>query len=186
MKKILLLILIMITMLICTGCGIPFAEKDKTTDISKYSEYFGSGGKHTSDIFPESIPSSAEIEDFCYYYYNPFDPNYVTYLVYSCNDEDYAKETERLSNLKSKGEYLIYGATGFNYEVCAVHPVSNDGYMYALADKENNRFIYVEINFCNYFCDIDYESIIDKKYLPIGFDAKPGNATRKAFEEKYF
>ena len=40
----------------------------------------------------------------------------------ACNDEDYVKETERLSNLKSIGEYL-----------------------------------------------------------PIGFDAKPGNATRKAF-----
>ncbi|MBM7871179.1 hypothetical protein JOC70_002677 [Clostridium pascui] len=35
-----------------------------------------------------------------------------------------------------------------------------------MADKENNRLIYVEINFCDYFTDIDYEKIINKKYLP--------------------
>jgi len=32
--------------------------------------------------------------------------------------------------------------------------------------------IYVEINFCNYFSDINYEDIIDKEHLPINFDAK--------------
>ena len=39
------------------------------------------------------------------------------------------------------------------------------------------------IKFCNYFSDIDYENIIDKKYLPIDFNAKSGNPTRRAFEE---
>lgn len=171
MKKILLIFSIMITMLICTGCGF-FTEKDKTTDISDYSEYLGNGGKHGNEIFPDSIPDSAKIEDFCYYYYNPFDPNYVSYLVYSCNDEEYAKETERLSKLKSSEDYLIYGATGFIYSVCAVYADDYGGYIYALADKKNNRLIYVEIKFCNYVYDIDYEDIIDKEYLPINFNAK--------------
>lgn len=174
----------MIAMLICSGCEMLIAEKDKTTDISNYSEYLGSEGKHPNDIFPNSIPDSAEIEKFTYYYYNPFDPNYVAYLVYSCNDEDYMKEIERLSKLDSSEEYLIYGATGFNYPVCAVYADSYNGYIYALADEENNRLIYVEINFCNYFSDINYEDIIDKEHLPINFDAKKGNSTRKAFDDR--
>lgn len=187
MKKILLIFSLMLTMLICSGCGF-FMEKDKTTNTSDYSKYFGSNGKHCNNIFPQSVPDSAKIEDFCYYYYNPFDPNYVSYLVYSCNDDDYTKETERLSNLTpSEGHLtendLIYGATGFNYPVCAVYADSYKGYTYALVDKENNRLIYVEINFCNYFSDINYEDIIDKKYLPIDFDAKPGNSTRQAFDK---
>lgn len=168
-------------MLICGSCGL-FTEKDKTMDISDYSEYLGNEGKHRNEIFPQSIPSSANIEDFCYYYYNPWDPNYVVYLIYSCNAEDYKKETERLENLNSSVDYLIYDATGFDYPVCSVLANRDSGYVYALADKENRRLIYVEITFCNYFSDINYEDIIDKEYLPKNFSAKPGNLTRQAYE----
>ncbi|WP_242974204.1 hypothetical protein [Clostridium cagae] len=52
-----------------------------------------------------------------------------------------------------------------------------------MADKENNRLIYVEINFCNYLSDIDYEEIIDKQYLPIDFNAKSDNPTKQAYQE---
>lgn len=182
MKKIILIFPIMIAMFIYSGCGT-WTEKDKTTKISDYSKYFGQDGKHKNDIFPYSIPNSAKIEKFCYYYYNPFDKNYVSYLVYSCNDEEYTKETERLSKLKSSKDYLIYSASGFNYPVCAVY-ADNRGYIYALADKENKKLVYVEINFSNYFSDIDYENIIDKKYLPIDFNAKSGNPTRQAYEKE--
>lgn len=171
----------MITVLFCSGCGF-LTEKDITTDISAYSKYLGNEGKHRNDIFPRSIPNSAKIEDFCFYYYNPWDPNYVVYLVYSCNKEDYIKETERLSSLNSSKDYLIYGATGFNYPVCAVYADNYNGYIYALADKDNNRLIYVEITFCNYFSDIKYEDIVKKEYLPEDFDAKPGNSSRQAFD----
>jgi len=173
----------MIAMLICSGCEMLGVEKDKTTDISNYSEYLGSEGKHPNDIFPNKIPDSAEVEDFTYYYYNPFDPNYVAYLVYTCNDEDYTKEIERLSKLNSSEDYLIYGATGFNYPVIAVD-ANEEGYIYALADKENKKLIYVGINFCNHFTDINYKKIIDEKYLPINFDAKKGNSTQKKEDEE--
>ncbi|MCY6483957.1 hypothetical protein OW763_06290 [Clostridium aestuarii] len=171
MKKILVILGIILTVLICSLCKM-WTISDKTTDISNYSKYFGNQGGHSNDIFPKSIPDSAEIEDFCYYYYNPFDPNFVSYLVYNCNDEDFIEETERLSKLNSSRDYLIYGATGFNYPVSAVYADSYSGYIYALADKENNRLIYVEITLCNHFSDIDYEKIIDKEHLPINFDAK--------------
>lgn len=183
MKKILSIFILMITITIFSGCSSLFTEEDKTTNITDYNEYLGENGKHNNDIFPGSIPSSAKVEEFCYYYYNPFDSNYVSYLVYSCDDEDYTKETERLSKLSSSKDNLIYSSTGFNYPVAAVYADSYDGYIYALEDKENSRLIYVEIKFCNYFSDINYEDIIDEKYLPIDFNAKLENPTRQAFEE---
>jgi hypothetical protein len=33
------------------------------------------------------------------------------------------------------------------------------------------------------FSDIDYEKIIDNKYLPMDFDAKQGNPTQQGFKE---
>ncbi|MBN1053673.1 MULTISPECIES: hypothetical protein [unclassified Clostridium] len=185
MKKILLIPLSIIAIIITLFMALfmSWTEKYKTTNISDYSKYLGQDGEHNNSIFPYNIPSSAKIQDFCYYYYNPFDPNYVSYLVYSCDDVDYAKETERLSKLESSKDYLIYSATGFKYPVCAVYADSYNGYIYALADKENNRLIYVEINFCNYFSDIDYEEIIDKQYLPIDFNAKSDNPTKRAYQE---
>ncbi|MBN1040320.1 hypothetical protein DVW12_16670 [Clostridium botulinum] len=185
MKKILLIPLSIIAIIITLFMVLfmSWTEKYKTTNISDYSKYLGQDGEHNNSIFPYNIPSSAKIQDFCYYYYNPFDPNYVSYLVYSCDDVDYAKETERLSKLESSKDYLIYSATGFKYPVCAVYADSYNGYIYALADKENNRLIYVEINFCNYFSDIDYEKIIDKQYLPIDFNAKSDNPTQQAYQE---
>ncbi len=161
---------------------------DKVTDIAHYSEYLGSKGKHSeeylikNDIFPDSIPESARVESFSYYYSELWDPNCVAYLVYTCNEAEYAAEVKRLSGLNSNRDYLIYGAKGFNYPVCAIYTAKSYGYVYALADEKNNRLIYVEITYCNFFSDIDYEKIIDKKYLPIDFDAKKGNATRKAFD----
>lgn len=182
MKRIQIIVLIVMCILISSGCVGFFGEKEKVTDVSTYSEYFGDDGKHYNDIFPNNIPESAKIEDFYYYYYNPFDPNYVAYLVYSCNEDDYTDEIERLSNLSSSKDYLIYGATGFNYPVYAVYADINNGYIYALGDEDNSRLIYVEISFCNYFSDINYEDIIEKEYLPINFDARQGNETRLAFE----
>lgn len=184
MKKMLLIPLSIIVILVTFVIGFTMLWKEeyKTTNISNYNEYLGENGKHSNDIFPHNIPNSAEIEDFCYYYYNPFDPNYVSYLVYSCDDEDYTKEVERLSKLQSSEDYLIYGATGFNYPICAIY-ADNQGYIYALTDKEDNKIIYVEIKFCNYFSDINYDNIINNDYLPINFNAKSGNPTREAYEK---
>ena len=46
-------------------------------------------------------------------------------------------------------------------------------------EEENNQIIYVELIFCNYFYDIDYQDEIDIQYLPIGFDATPDNEYRQ-------
>lgn len=149
----------------------------KTTDVSKYTEYLGKNGEYKNHcgynnvIFPNEIPESAEVEEFCYRYFNLLDPNYVGYLVYTCDEEDYQEEYERLKGIKYFSDPYIYGAESFPYELCAVHANSYYGYIYALADEENQRFIYIEIQFCNGKSDIDYENVIDAKYLPEGFDA---------------
>ena len=52
------------------------------------------------------------------------------------------------------------------------------GLIYALGE-ENNQIIYVELIFCNYFYDIDFQNEIDIQYLPIGFDATPDNEYRQ-------
>jgi hypothetical protein len=162
-----------------------FVEKEKTTDIREYEQYMGDKGKHSgitlieSDIFPDSIPKSANVESFMYDYYNPWDPCFLVYLVYTCNDEDYEKEMKRLEAIPSSTDYAVYGTTEFPYELCAVNADEYYGIIYAMTEESENKIVYVEITACNYFSDIDYEKLIDKQYLPYGFDMSQNNLTRK-------
>ena len=154
---------------------------DKVTDISQYEKYLGAEGKYKehfntyNNIFPDVIPEKAEVKDFIYYYYNPWDACYMGYLVYSCDADTYKAEYERLKALSSSEDIYIYGATEFPYELCTVYADDYYGYIYALADEANHQFIYVELQFCNGFSDIDYEKYIPKEHLPKGFSAKPEN-----------
>lgn len=165
-------------------------SREKVGDISQYEDVLGENGRYKNnyigynDIFPYQIPESAEVEKFYFEYYNPWDPNYLGYLIYTCNDEDFQMEYERLQNIESSADPLIYGATGFPYELCAVYADEFFGYSYVLADIENKKFIYVDLEFNNFYTDIDYKSIIDSSYLPYGFDAASGNATRPSLMEK--
>lgn len=162
-----------------------FDNRQKVTDIAKYEKYLGAEGKYKehfntyNDIFPDAIPPNAEVSDFIYYYYNPWDPCYMGYLVYRCDEDVYTKEYERLKALSSSEDIYIYGATDFPYELCAVYADEYYGYIYSLADKENSQLIYVELRFCNGFTDIDYEKYIPKDHLPKGFSAKKEDSMRK-------
>ncbi|MDU4974587.1 MAG: hypothetical protein E6X19_17945 [Hungatella hathewayi] len=78
-------------------------------------------------------------------------------------------------------DYLIYGASEFPYPLLAVN-ASYYGYIYAMGDEAQRNIIYVEVTFCNYFTDIDYENVIPEKYLPIGFDAKQNNPVHLEFK----
>lgn len=147
------------------------------TNVSRYEKYLGADGKYKenygtyNDIFPDEIPESAVIEDFCYCYYNPWDACYLGYLVYACERQEFEQEYRRLKELPSSENKFVYGATEFPYELCAVYADEYFGYIYAMADQEENRLIYVELQFANGFTDIAYKKCIDEKYLPIGFDA---------------
>lgn len=195
MKNKLMLILLFFISTMIVGCNNFFGESIKTENINDYNKYFGEVSKtrdkeyfnisyeENEGIFPNNIPESAEVKGFSYNYSNISDPNTVAFLDYICSKEDYEKEKERLTKLNSNKEYTAYGIEGFKYPLVALYGDEYSGLIYALDDKDNDRLIYVQVNFCNYFSDIPYENIINKEYLPIGFDAKEGNETRKAFEE---
>ena len=156
-----------------------YDSKNRTDDIGKYQEYIGKDGKYKenfdlyNDIFPDSIDENlCKIEDFCYYYYNPWDPCYLGYLVYTCDEEFFEKEYQRLKELDSAEEPYPYGIKNFPYELCVVYTNRDYGFIYALADREQKKFAYVELQFCDGFTDIKYEKIIDAQYLPEGMDIK--------------
>lgn len=179
----------LICMVFLTGCSA-FAKKEFTTDVSEYELYYGSEAEHRISnqmvdvsIFPEEISEGAEVENFSFNYYNPWDPNYTTLLVLTYDDAECEIELQRLSEIESTSEEdWTYGVTGFPYELCAI--TSNEyGIVYAMTDPDENRFIYAEISFCNFFSDMDYEEIIGEDYLPEGFDATEENPVREQFKE---
>ena len=74
-------------------------------------------------------------------------------------------------------EYLgYYSVNGFSkYDLLAMNADPYQGFVYAITDNEN-KIIYVELIFCNYFYDLDYKKYINEDYLPDGFDATLNNA----------
>lgn len=182
-KRIAKIILLIFATLLLAVLGLiclwKYENYDRTEDIRKYGQYLGKDGKYKNnyglynDIFPDAIDeNSCKVEDFCYYYFNPWDACYLGYLVYTCDETYFEVEYSRLKQLDSSQEPYPYGIQSFPYELCAFYTNQNFGFIYALADKEQKRFIYVEQQFCNGFTDIDYEKIIDAKYLPEGMDIK--------------
>ena len=157
------------------------AKVEVVDDISKYNEVFGKNAKTNynnkwmddSSIFPKEINNKEEVKDFKMVYYNPWDAQYLSYLVIDYESEqDYNVEIDRL--LKAGVDKYIgyYSVTGFTkYDLVAMKASDYYGFVYALTDKDKNEIIYVEIIFCNYFMDLDYNKYINKDYLPDGFDA---------------
>lgn len=183
-------IILMILTILWIGAIGSFSKgrKEQITQIEQYEEYLGVNGKYKenyvgyNDIFPDSLENVSQVRDFIYFYYNPWDANYFGYLVCKYSEEELEKEISRLSLLERTAYKGIYGIEEFPYELCAVYANEVYGVIYALADEEEKEIIYVSLEFCNYFTDIDYENMMEKKYLPVGFNAKAGNDTRKAFE----
>ena len=162
------------------------AKVEETTDISKYTEVIGPKAKKEyankwmddKKVFPKTV-DNLNVEDFKMVYYNPWDAQYLSYLVVDYDEEAYAEEIKRLKKLGIDDYKGIYEVTGFtNYELVAMDSDAYNGFIYALTDGES-KIIYVEIIFCNYVMDLDYTKYIDTKYLPDGFDATDNNNYRK-------
>jgi len=164
------------------------AKVEINTDIAKYQDYIGEDALEEYDekwgmdesIFPKEITDDMDVEDYKMVYYNPWDAQYLSYLVVKYDEEDFEREIKRLQDYDST-EYLgYYGVTGFReeYELLAMYADSYQGFVYALSDKEDT-IIYVEMIFCNYYLDLDYKEYIDEKYLPVGFDATDNNPYRE-------
>ena len=164
------------------------AEIYEDTDVSHYLQYMGESAEEEyadkwnmkEEIFPEKITDEMQVTDYKMVYYNPWDAQYLSYLVVEYEEEAYNAEIERLENYAST-EYLgNYGAEGFakDYRLLAMEADPYYGFVYAL-ETGDRQIVYVELIFCNYFMDLNYEEMIPKAYLPKGFDATRENPYRK-------
>ena len=164
-----------------------FSQVEINEDILKYNQYIGQEAiepyrvKSSMDeeIFPESITDNMKVEDYKMVYYNPWDAQYLSYLVVNYDESDYEEEVSRLKSYDSTEYIGYYGVTGFSkYELLAMSANDYNGFIYALTDGKG-KIIYVELIFCNYYYDLDYSKYINADYLPDGFDATVDNAYRK-------
>lgn len=189
------ILLIVVIRLVEMGSLIAFlalegvkAKVYEDADVSHYSWYMGKDAKEEyvrkwgmdESIFPKEISREMNVTDYKMVYYDPWDAQYLSYLVVEYEEESYAAETERLREYDSKEYQGYFGATGFQeeYTLLAMEADPYYGLIYALAG-ENRQIVYVELIFCNYFMDIDYKTMINEHYLPVGFDATSGNAYRQ-------
>ena len=185
-----LTLVIIIRLLATTGflyLLVASTKPEINADINKYNDYIGSTAKEEykdkwgmdESIFPSTIEEAFLVEDYKMVYYNPWDAQYLSYLVINYNEEDYNKELDRLRKYHSTKYQGYYGAEGFDkYILLAMYADYYNGFVYAITDG-NRKIIYVELIFCNYQYDMDYEEYINNEYLPTSFDAKSGNRYQK-------
>ena len=165
--------------------------RDENTEIQSSNESYIDDYNHYYSCFFNSIiingwsgktafTDNMDVLDYKMVYYNPWDAQYLSYLVVEYDDKSYEEEIQRLEQYDSKEYKGYFGARGFRdkYRLLAIEVDPDHGLIYAL-EEENNQIIYVELIFCNYFYDIDYQNEIDIQYLPIGFDATPDNEYRQ-------
>lgn len=158
------------------------AKVIEVNNVEEYSQIIGSNAKEeyrnkwdmNEEIFPRNL-SKLNARDFKFVYYNPWDAQYLTYLVVDYDEQ----EEKRLDKLGIDDYIGNYGVTGFldRYRLLAMEVDDTYGFIYAITDGE--KIIYVELIFANYFYDIDYKKYINEDYLPVGFDATMDNPYQK-------
>ena len=160
-------------------------------DVAKYSEYIGEncnteyGKPRTGQfvIFPKEITPQMYVQDFQYVYYNPWDPQYVSYLTVEYKDEAaYEKELNRLQTLGMEEYTGLYSVTGEpeGYDLVAMDKDRYYGFVYAMVPETGEmKITYVGIMFCNYFLDLDIHEYMKEEYLLPGFDATSDNPYEK-------
>ncbi|MBR2675067.1 MAG: hypothetical protein IKE52_06435 [Mogibacterium sp.] len=161
--------------------SVVLARPEVCEDISRYEElrsgpnaeekYQNRLGLEES-IWPEVITADMDVKDYKMVYYNPWDQQYLGYLVVDYPKEQYDEEVKRLKEYNSTEYKGYYGVTGEeDYNLLAVNADSYYGFIYAMTD-DKNRIIYAEQVFCNYFMDLEYEEYMPEEYFLDGFNAK--------------
>lgn len=188
-KRIFAAVLLIITITVLSSCGIFVDKIEVYDDIAHYDAYMsfahedisGKWNKWGMDeaIWPKSISDDMNVVDFKMVYYDPWDAQYLGYLVVDYSPVDYKTEVSRLQSYQSTDYIGYYGVKEEKtYTLLAVNADEYNGFVYALTDG-NNRIIYAEEIFCNYFMDLKYEDYIPQEYLLDGFDASPYNPYMK-------
>ncbi|MBR2531509.1 MAG: hypothetical protein IKE56_02440 [Lachnospiraceae bacterium] len=130
-------------------------------------------------IWPHTIKDVSDVVDYKMVRYDPWDAQYLGYLVIDYPAEEYDAEAARLKEYPSTDYVGYYSVVEeHTYELLAVNADEYHGFVYALTDGQN-RIIYAEEIFCNYYMDLDYMEYIPKEYLLDGFDATKENLYRK-------
>ncbi len=167
------------------------ARIEVDTDVNNYSQYMGENAKSEyrnkwgldESIFPSAINADMDVKEYKMVYYNPWDAQYLSYLTVEYDDAAYAAELERLQSYASTEYIGYYSVTGFSEDAPLLAMYADDyhGFIYAIDTPDaENAVTYVEIIFCNYFMDLDYEEYMPAEYFPEGFDATMDNP----YEEK--
>ena len=170
------------------------SEPEVYNEIEHYSEYMSFSYNNADtiwskwgmdeSIWPRTISDVSDVVDFKMVYYNPWDAQYLGYLVMDYSAEDYVSEATRLKGYPSTENVGYYSVMEeHTYELLAVHADAYNGFVYALTDG-NNRIIYAEEIFCNYYMDLDYLEYIPKEYLLDGFDATKDNPYRMKMKKQ--
>lgn len=158
-------------------------------EIENYMEYMSFGTKNADSkwnkwsmdesIWPHTLDDTSDVIEYKMVYYNPWDAQYLGYLVMEYSDTDYDVEVKRLRNYPSTDYIGYYSVTEEKtYELLAIYADEYNGFVYALTDG-HNRIIYAEEIFCNYYMDLNYTEYMPKEYFLDGFDATKDNPYRK-------
>ena len=192
---------VLVTVLALSFC-IPLLMLDSAlarvkvdTDPAHYADYmFDTASKEyrhkqgmiDETIFPAELTDNMDIKEYKMVYYNPWDPQYLSYLTVRYSPEDYAAEKKRLAECGCDFYQDSYGVTGFpGGEPLAVRNDAYYGYVYAInTPGQENTITYCEIIFCNYFMDLKYEQYMPAEYFPLNFNAKNSNAAKQEQWEK--
>ncbi len=179
------------------------AKVEVTNNIADYNTYIhngkGNGGGYYMGsfeelgVFPEHIPEGVNVEEFQLMYYNPWDPQYITYMTIDY-EEGYDEEIARLKSIGVDNYEGIYSVNGEpdGYDLIAMDSDEYYGFVYAMIPKtgdlqkddagsvsENTRITYVGILFCNYSLDVDVHQYLSDSYILPGFDATDNNPYRE-------
>ena len=141
---VIIFIVFIIRTLISVGTiGLMFssAKVEVNTDISKYNDYMFSSAKEEyrnkwdmdESIFPKTI-RNLDVVDYKMVYYDPWDKQFLSYLVVDYDDISYYEEIKRLKSYKSTPYLGYYGVEGFsNYNLLAVYADSYNGFVYFIS-----------------------------------------------------
>ena len=169
------------------------AKVEVSTDPGEYNKYFHHtepneyqmGNYELYDVFPQILDAEiAEVKEFHFTYYNPWDAQYIVYMTLDYKD-NYEEEIERLQSIGVDGKYVnYYSVTGEpeGYDLVAMKADDYSGFVYAMIPEDgtgNTEITYVGITFCNYFLDVDVHEYMKDEYLLTGFDATDDNPYQK-------
>lgn len=143
-------VLLCLILIFLAGCSSSATENPE--DYMLFRSKIGFEIHSNLTLFPDTRPQSAERERYYYAYDDTFLDKTVQ-IYYDCtyaSEEDYLQETERLaqeSNTYSGGGTAMYDNTNFAYPAYVIQVGHNNISEYALLIKDENRIIYVYVQY---------------------------------------